>query len=393
MAGVAQEMLPRLLPERMNLPLYKGAAERRPTGVSDGHAGLWFDKFCDHWRIDRGKWTMAADKSNPKLDWIKTLTTDKIGDKERIQESASRLARLIERRAGCWDVFTAAWRFVTGLGRSHPVENGFAWHPTLGTPYLPGSSMKGLVRAWAELDADPKPDCATVERLLGSPGNEGAICFLDAIPIQPVQLDADVMTPHYGGWTPDAPPGDWRSPTPIPFLVTAAETPLLFGFVPRGAVSSEDMDTVDRWLKEALAGSGAGAKTAVGYGRFDKDDGKTDELKRQLQDEDRKRETALRHELEAAERARRLSSLSPIEQEIEKIIDTRNDKNMAEITAIMQEAERDRWTGEAKIEVAEWLEKRMKQDGRWKERTGAKNPDKDRNYRDTLKIKRLLGRA
>ena len=147
--------------------------------------------------------------------------------------------------------------------------------------------------------------------------------------------------------------------------MTAAETPLLFGFVPRGAVSRDDLDTVSSWLKEALAGSGAGAKTAVGYGRFDKDDGKTDELKRQLQDEDRKRETALRHELEAAERARRLSSLSPIEQEIEKIIDTRNDKNMAEITAIMQEAERDRWTGEAKIEVAEWLEKRMKQDGRW----------------------------
>ena len=93
----------------MNLPLYKDAVERRPTRGSDGHAGLWFDKFCDQWRIDRGTWTMAAGNDNPKLHWIKTLTTDKIGDKERIQESASRLARLIERRAGRWSVFTAVW--------------------------------------------------------------------------------------------------------------------------------------------------------------------------------------------------------------------------------------------------------------------------------------------
>jgi CRISPR-associated protein Cmr6 len=36
------------------------------------------------------------------------------------------------------------------LGNPHPVEKGFLWHPTLGTPSLPGSGVKGLVRAWVE---------------------------------------------------------------------------------------------------------------------------------------------------------------------------------------------------------------------------------------------------
>ena len=47
-------------------------------------------------------------------------------------------------------VFTTDGRFVTGTGRSHSVENGFAWHPTLGTPYLSGSSVKGMIRARAQ---------------------------------------------------------------------------------------------------------------------------------------------------------------------------------------------------------------------------------------------------
>ena len=193
-----------------------------------------------------------------------------------------RLAALIESRGGRWEVFTSTSRFVTGLGLSHPVENGFAWHPALGTPYLPGSSVKGMVRAWAKLDAHPKPDCGLIERLLGAPDKVGSVCILDAVPIEPVQLVADVMTPHYAGWTEDDPPGDWRSPTPVPFLVTAAETPFLFGIVPRRAVSGTDLDAVIGWLRSAVSWAGGGAKTAVGYGRFRGDTGKTDDLRKRL---------------------------------------------------------------------------------------------------------------
>jgi len=40
--------------------------------------------------------------------------------------------------------------FVTGLGNEHPLENGFAFINPYGLPYLPGSSVKGVVRSAAE---------------------------------------------------------------------------------------------------------------------------------------------------------------------------------------------------------------------------------------------------
>ena len=251
-------------------PLYKAAAHRPRERSQGGHAGLWFDKFCDRWPGDGGAWTMKGDGNhNPKLDWIEGVTGSPIGIRGEIEQYALRLTRLVDRRGGRVAVFETASRFVTGLGRSHPIENGFAWHPTLATPYLPGSSVKGLVRAWAQREAEPGLDRGACERWFGSPGHAGRICFMDAVPVAPVHLEADVMTPHYAGWSAQKPPGDWRSPAPIPFLTVAAATLFLFAFVPVRAGADEDLNAVEDWLTAALAWAGGGARTAAGYGRFD----------------------------------------------------------------------------------------------------------------------------
>ena len=243
-------------------PLYKAAAQQPAKRNADGHAGLWFDKFCDRWS---DSWKMSGEQ---KLEWIMTVAGCHIGTQVQVDECAQRLRRLLRARGGRCKVFTTESRFVTGLGRSHPVENGFAWHPTLGTPFLPGSSVKGMIRSWVEMDAQPHSDCETLVRLLGTPGQAGSVCFLDAIPAAPVKLEADVMTPHYAGWDDQNPPGDWRSPVPIPFLTTSPGTPFLFGLVPCRGVTQEELDTVLGWLRSALASAGAGSKTSVGYGRF-----------------------------------------------------------------------------------------------------------------------------
>jgi len=363
------------------------------TRPRDGHAGLWFDKFCDRWHRRDGTWCMRSDKGDDgksaKLGWIETLTTGRVGTSGQIEECASRLARLIDERGGRFAIFTTESRFVTGLGRSHPVENGFAWHPTLGTPYLPGSSVKGLVRAWARLDADPSPPCETIRRLLGDHGKAGGVSFLDAVPIAPVQLAADVMTPHYAGWTVKEAPGDWCSPTPIPFLVAAAGTPFLFGVLP-GSAGADDVRVVMSWLCSALTWNGAGAKTAVGYGRFTTDDEKTTTLKQRLRDEDLKAEERMRAEREARQRATRLAALTPTEREIEEVIDSRKDPNLSDINAVMQAVESGRWAGAARLEVARWLRARMENENRWKEVSQRRNPAKDRDHRNTLRVKDWL---
>ena len=233
----------------MTLPLYSSVAKNRPKLGDNGHAGLWFDKFCNQWFVKDTAWSMSSqgnDKDGPKLKWINTLTGKSVGVHDQIEECAFRIVRLVESRDGICAVFTTESRFVTGLGRSHPVENGFAWHSTLGTPYLPGSSIKGMVRAWKEQETDPRLGCEDLDRLLGERNSAGSICFLDAFPIKPVQLEADVMTPHYAGWNEkDNLPGDWRSPIPIPFLATAAGTSFLFGIIPFRHASAQDLLLVE----------------------------------------------------------------------------------------------------------------------------------------------------
>ncbi len=251
--------------------LYKiVSSETQPK--NKGNAGLWYDKYCDEW--PEIKWSLKSYKAgnkefHPKQNWIDKVT-GKVGNGDELTEACNRLRELAKAQ-GAEDVrfFSTQWRFVTGLGREHPVENGFAWHHTLGVPYLPGSSVKGMVRAWAEQWEDI--DKTESNRIFGpeGAGKVGSVIFFDAIPTDPVRLEADIMTPHYAPYYSDGEaPGDWHDPTPIPFLTVAAKQPFQFAIAPRNSNNKDDAAQAREWLKEALGWIGAGAKTAVGYGRF-----------------------------------------------------------------------------------------------------------------------------
>lgn len=255
-------------------PLYR---EARNAEYQKGNAGLWYDKFCDLWPDDGAKGL-----GENKLAWIGKITGKNVGDRELMDDYRVRHTRLVNAAGGIAREGVTISRFVTGLGRAHPVENGFAWHATLGAPYLPGSSIKGLIRAWALTwryagdDARPeeqvRAEANEVNARLGTPGGVGDILVLDALPLAPVRLEADVMTPHYGAYYRDSqqPPGDWMSPNPVPFLVVAPGNKFHFALLPRTRTPAAraHLDQVEGWLTEALSWLGAGAKTAVGYGRF-----------------------------------------------------------------------------------------------------------------------------
>lgn len=260
------------------IPLYRGHGAPSSYPQS-GHAGLWWDKFCNRWSKD-GAWSLAAVRINgrevnPKLEWIGDLTGRPAGDPERLTEAVIRVEDLLDALGGVVRRFRTEGRFVTGMGREHPVENGFTWHPTLGVPYLPGSSLKGMLRAWVKQwkgDGDRKE---ALGRIFGPEDKDakhvGSVVFFDAIPWEPVRLEADVMTPHYAPYYQSDdknPPADWCGPTPIPFLTVAAGQGFLFAVAPRRREDAADLARVLTWLEEALAWMGAGGKTAAGYGRF-----------------------------------------------------------------------------------------------------------------------------
>lgn len=263
------------------LPLYAGALEE-PSLLSqagDMHRGLWWSKYLKSYdaspsgqRDTQGSW---------KTDAVTKMGGQLAGTRGALEEATTRLAALITARGGVSFAVTARSPFVTGLGQDHPTENGFTWHPTLGTPYLPGSSLKGLARAWAAQWAGATPD--EVNRVFGPPtaadtASAGSVVFLAAIPTRPVALKADLLNVHYQAYYQDekglVPPADWHSPVPVAFLSVEAGLTLFGGVLPRrlsAAADQQDTRLAATWLAEALDQLGAGAKTAKSYGRFSAD--------------------------------------------------------------------------------------------------------------------------
>lgn len=273
------------------LPLYAECRKALPSLGQHGHRGLWYDRFFNRydelWQVfkkDEKKKT-----EDGKGEWIGTVK-GKAGDPEDLQKAIARLAALCESRNGKFNVFVATWHFATGLGNPHPVENGFLWHPSLGVPYIPGVAVKGLVRAWLEGGWEEVRDNEKLHRWFGSEDKDpkdckrdteaGAFIFFDALPVEPVKLKADVMTPHMGKWyekggekpmDADVTPADWHNPVPIPFLV-ADKPKFMFAVAPRDGKENAELADVMAALANALEWLGAGAKTAVGYGHLSKDE-------------------------------------------------------------------------------------------------------------------------
>lgn len=253
-----------------NLPLYKPISQ--PSFSMNPNAGLWYDKFCDRWEPG---WKNGLGKEG-KPEWVKKFSGNYLGDDTLLEDLADRYISLIKACNGQAMTFKTGGPMVSGLGRSHPVENGFAWHHILGVPYLPGSSIKGLVRSYAITWLGIKDQ--DINRIFGpspisSRHQVGSVIFLDAIPTMSVRLKAEVMTPHYAPYYTGAnpePPGDWHSPIPIPFLAVDEGQEFLFGVLPRSQNHEMDCRQASEWLSEALDVMGAGAKTSSGYGRFSK---------------------------------------------------------------------------------------------------------------------------
>lgn len=272
-----------------NPPLYLEARGANPT-LGDGHRGLWYDRFFNQYNSE---WKIyKEDKQNGteegKKKWIDLVKGD-VGDRKALEDATTRLAALCESRNGKSNIYIATWHFATGLGNPHPVENGFLWHPTLGTPYIPGAAVKGLVRAWMEGGWDKDRDNAKLHQWFGSEDKLPTACerdtkagdfvFFDALPVEPITLKADVMTPHMSDWyekggvdpmNPKVTPADWHSPVPVPFLV-ADKPKFMFAIAPRnGKENKGELSDVMAALASALEWLGAGGKTAVGYGVFKK---------------------------------------------------------------------------------------------------------------------------
>ncbi len=249
-----------------------------------GHRfGLYFPVWKDDWSLDKeGKG--AALKQTLSLP----------------PHTREVLAALRDRQAILLDAFPETARlsieakstapFATGLGLEHPLENGFAFLNPYGLPYLPGSSIKGVLRRAAE-DLAAMPDEAerkgwTPEAITALFGLEsadgdkehsrGTLTFWDALP-KPANdsMGMEVMTPHYSDYYKgESTPHDAGQPNPIVFLVVPAGSAFTFHILCDTARLTEELaaswqDLMRAAFEHAFQWLGFGAKTAVGYGAME----------------------------------------------------------------------------------------------------------------------------
>lgn len=166
-------------------------------------------------------------------------------------------------------------RLFIGLAGGGMLETGCAISHSHGTPYIPGSSVKGAVNSHARARLDTADGSAVCDELFGARATEnrpaglsGLITFHDAwwVP-DPAErpLVPEIVTTHhldYYGQDGRKPATDFDSPVPNAQIAVHGA----FLFVMEGPVGW--MPLAEQMLIAALSQRGVGAKTRAGYGLF-----------------------------------------------------------------------------------------------------------------------------
>lgn len=191
--------------------------------------------------------------------------------------------------------------FITGIGSGHPTETGMILDRNTGLPYLPASSVKGVLRlAYAVNIANGREKVPDSELLsyFGSTDTKnavrGQVVFLDAYPYKVPKIRTDIMNPHFNKYYTDdkvSLPVETESPVPINFLTVQEKSVFVFRafFLPLqkkvektdkdnntnetlkieyNEFSEKDKIALHSAFKTAFSVIGFGGKTSIGYGRF-----------------------------------------------------------------------------------------------------------------------------
>ena len=251
---------------------------------------LEFDRLFPCWTKNR-KGELILDK--PVSFSLRNFRSryNSLGERPEYEQTLAaihqRLDQLVKAHGGmtlCAEVET---ELVLGLGADHPTENSFCFDRNSGAVYLPGSSIKGLCRAWAE----DLGRAATLKTLFGYSENNssavGKVMVLDAFPSQWPQLSLEVITNHHPAYYRASPgdrhycreqedgdipknvPLDVESPVPVFHLALQKKTcEFVFRLLPTSSGTRQDLEEMAWLLAEGLEYLGIGARTAVGFGRM-----------------------------------------------------------------------------------------------------------------------------
>jgi CRISPR-associated protein Cmr6 len=219
----------------------------RTDQLRRAHPGLRLDKFTD---IEEPEWKALTE---PRLDDGVYRLAYRRWEKHWSLEAPGRFCMK----------GTVNGRLATGLGNESVLEVGIRLSHSYGTPVIPGSALKGVLRARIE-------DEGLRDFLFGSPSSSAFVEFQDAwwIPDSRSPFALDVMTVHHPDYyAGKGAPTDFDNPNPVQFLSVRGSFLFAAQFLgedPKGAWKGY----VQKLLKDTLEKDGVGGKLSGGYGRF-----------------------------------------------------------------------------------------------------------------------------
>jgi CRISPR-associated protein Cmr6 len=276
-----------------------------------GNAGLWFyrefyKKYYDH------EESVTNEKEEDYRKWFNATCNELLEAKwSDFVDTAQKYKELpFYNNENGFNLTTVYPGLVCGLGYEHAanIKNefqlGFSFDHTTGMPYVPGSSVKGLLRSafrhpeyiknivkglteanpdaekiaeatdWKKLELSifegikytTKKDLGSIETDLFFDafisGNTNSNDFFMA---------DDYITPHQNWKKPEMSP--FKNPLPVRFLKVRSGVTFTFGFRLTDTVIFDDLlfskELKRELFKKILLDLGIGAKTNVGYGQFE----------------------------------------------------------------------------------------------------------------------------
>lgn len=224
------------------------------------HAGWW---------LQRGwaEYTKAGENSDSKLKHL-----EKIVRTQKTQEYSNAVNRWIQYTVDETRfkhlLFNIETRLLTGISANGALETGCAIHHTYGMPYIPGSALKGVVRAYAKsIGLEEK----VINELFGDDTGEdaksGIVHFYDTWwqPTSNISTPfvLEVVTPHHSKYYTDesaTTPDLTESPVPNYLLAVQGAMLVTIETLPAWSKFTSDL------LIKALEHFGIGAKINAGYG-------------------------------------------------------------------------------------------------------------------------------
>lgn len=172
---------------------------------------------------------------------------------------------------------------IIGMGDQNIHETGISLQPPWGTPFIPGSAIKGILSSyagfaggedWHKPESKEKRSGKYALEMFGGTTAEGdsiagCVDFADAwwVPGSNSPFQTDIITPHYSSYyRQNAPRFPDGTDDPVPINIITIRPGESFLFVIRGEGSWRNLAV--EILKKAAGAHGFGSKTRLGYGRF-----------------------------------------------------------------------------------------------------------------------------